>query len=96
MAEGTSLLRMHTLTGIEGSNPSLSVGVVKNDSLFFSFGGVSEWPKEHAWKVCMHDKCIVSSNLTSSEIFSYFFIAVFLNFLTETFFQKTLFGFWLF
>ena len=31
-----------------------------------SYGGVSEWPMEHAWKACKHDKCFVGSNPTSS------------------------------
>ncbi len=30
------------------------------------FGDVSEWSKEHAWKVCILQKGIVSSNLTVS------------------------------
>lgn len=32
-------------------------------------GGVSEWPKEHAWKACIRYKRIVGSNPTSSEFF---------------------------
>ncbi len=32
-------------------------------------GGVSERPKEHAWKACIRDKRIVGSNPTSSEFF---------------------------
>ncbi len=31
------------------------------------YGGVSERPKEHAWKACMRDKRIVGSNPTSSD-----------------------------
>ena len=30
------------------------------------FGGVSEWPMEHAWKACKRDKRFVGSNPTSS------------------------------
>jgi hypothetical protein len=29
-------------------------------------GGLSEWFKEHAWKVCIRQKCIKSSNLLAS------------------------------
>ncbi len=36
-----------------------------------SYGGVSEWPMEHAWKACIRDKRIVGSNPTSS-VFSFF------------------------
>ena len=36
----------------------------------FLYGGVSEWPKEHAWKACVRQKRTVGSNPTSSEIFS--------------------------
>ena len=30
-------------------------------------GGVSEWPKEHAWKACVRHKRTVGSNPTSSD-----------------------------
>ena len=40
-------------------------------------GGVSEWPKEHAWKACIRDKRIVGSNPTSSEFFCVLEILVF-------------------
>ena len=40
------------------------MGIMRDYSIFavLKFGEVSEWSKEHAWKVCIRQKCIEGSN----------------------------------
>ena len=45
----------YTLTGIQGSNPCLSVKTRSFDTAFGALGEVSEWLKEHAWKACIRE-----------------------------------------
>ena len=47
------------------SNQSFSQSVIQS---IFDPGEVSEWSKEHAWKVCMRQKCILGSNPSLSAI----------------------------
>jgi hypothetical protein len=44
----------------------------KNCSLLIvhSFGEVSEWSKEHAWKVCVRQKCTLGSNPSLSATYA--------------------------
>ncbi len=61
MVERAGFENRYTLTGIQGSNPCLSVikpaagprsrcGALLSDPGWTTLGEVSEWPKEYAWK----------------------------------------------
>ena len=45
-----------------------SAGRISFFEISFIFGGMSEWSKEHAWKVCIPQKGIKGSNPFSSAI----------------------------
>ncbi len=84
VAEPGSLLRSCTRKGTGGSNPPLSVFFYNElfaqklfvNNLTFKLlkknGRVSEWSKEHAWKVCVSQGTEGSNpSLSDSSLFNY-------------------------
>lgn len=53
----------------------LELKLNSSDHHWLCFGGVSERPKEHAWKACKRDKRFVGSNPTSSANSQPFFLS---------------------